>query len=41
VLVDDPKALAGWKSAKRIGRGKAAPTEETVPTPETTQSTAA
>lgn len=27
VLADDPKALAGWKSAKRIGRGRTTPTE--------------
>lgn len=27
VLVDDPKALAGWNSAKRIGRGKVTPIE--------------
>ena len=34
-LVDDPKALAGWQSAKRIGRGKVVPIEATVP-PQTT-----
>ena len=29
-LVDDPKALAGWKSAKRIGKGKVVPIEATI-----------
>ena len=28
-LVDDPKALAGWNSAKRIGRGKVVPVQAT------------
>jgi hypothetical protein len=31
VLVDDPKALAMWKSAKRIGKGKVVPIEATIP----------
>jgi len=35
VLVDDPKTLAMWKSAKRIGRGKAVPIEASVPAPTT------
>ena len=30
-LVDDPKALAGWNSAKRIGRGKVVPVQATPP----------
>lgn len=30
-LVDDPKALAGWKSAKRIGRGRTAAIEAVSP----------
>ena len=30
-LVDDPKALAMWKSAKRIGKGKVVPIEATIP----------
>ena len=30
-LVDDPKALAVWKSAKRIGKGKVVPIEATIP----------
>jgi hypothetical protein len=30
-LVDDPKTLAAWKSAKRIGRGKVVPIEATIP----------
>jgi hypothetical protein len=34
-LVDDPNALAAWKSAKRIGRGKVVPIEATIPTPAT------
>jgi hypothetical protein len=34
-LVDDPKALAAWKSAKRIGKGKVVPIEATIPTPTT------
>jgi hypothetical protein len=29
VLADDPKALAAWNSAKRIGKGKVVPTEAT------------
>jgi hypothetical protein len=37
VLVDDPKALAGWKSAKRIGKGKVVPIEATIPTSTTPQ----
>ena len=32
-LADDPKTLAGWKSAKRIGKGKVVPIEATVPAP--------
>ena len=35
VLADDPKTLAGWKSAKRIGKGKVVPIEATIP-PSTT-----
>jgi hypothetical protein len=38
-LVDDPKSLAAWKSAKRIGKGKVAKVEVAVPaatTPEVT-----
>jgi hypothetical protein len=31
-LVDDPKPLAAWKSAKRIGKGKVVPIEATIPT---------
>jgi hypothetical protein len=34
-LVDDPKTLAGWKSAKRIGKGKVVPIEATLPAPTT------
>jgi hypothetical protein len=34
-LVDDPNALAGWKSAKRIGKGKVVPIETTIPAPTT------
>jgi hypothetical protein len=30
---DDPKALAAWKSAKRIGKGKVVPIEATTPLP--------
>jgi hypothetical protein len=46
-LVDDPKALAMWKSAKRIGKGKVVPIEATIaapttpPTPATTEAKAA
>lgn len=29
-LVDDPKALAAWQSAKRIGKGKVVPIEATI-----------
>jgi hypothetical protein len=29
-LVDDPKALAGWNSVKRIGKGKVVPIEATL-----------
>src|SRR5438309_1214443 len=32
-LEDDPKALAAWKSAKRIGRGKGVPIEAIVQPP--------
>ena len=32
---DDPKILAAWKSAKRIGRGKVVPIEATLPAPVT------
>jgi len=32
-LVDDPKALAAWQSAKRIGRGKVVPIEAKIPAP--------
>jgi len=38
-LVDDPKALAAWKSAKRIGKGKVVPIEATIPTPTATSAT--
>lgn len=34
-LVDDPKTLAGWQSAKRIGRGKVVPIEASIPAPTT------
>src|SRR5436305_434421 len=34
-LEDDPKALAAWKSAKRIGRGKGVPIEAIVQPPTT------
>jgi hypothetical protein len=34
-LVDDPKALAAWQSAKRIGRGKVVPIEATILAPAT------
>jgi hypothetical protein len=40
-LVDDPKTLAAWKSAKRIGRGKVVPIEATIPAPTTTEVKAA
>ena len=40
-LVDDPKTLAGWKSAKRIGKGKVVPIEATIPAPTTTEVKAA
>jgi hypothetical protein len=40
-LVDDPKALAAWKSAKRIGKGKVVPIEATLPAPTTTEVKAA
>jgi phage shock protein A len=30
-LVDDPKTLAGWKSVKRIGKGRVVPIEATPP----------
>jgi len=40
-LVDDPKTLAGWKSAKRIGKGKVVPIEATILAPTTTESKAA
>jgi hypothetical protein len=30
-LEDNPKALAAWKSVKRIGRGKVVPIEATIP----------
>ncbi len=32
---DDPKILAAWKSAKRIGKGKVVPIEATLPAPTT------
>ena len=35
---DDPKTLAAWKSAKRIGKGKVVPIEATIP-PSTTSPT--
>jgi hypothetical protein len=34
-LVDDPKTLAGWKSAKRIGKGKVVPIEAPLLAPTT------
>jgi len=40
-LVDDPTTLATWKSAKRIGKGKVVPIEETAPVPTTTEPKAA
>jgi hypothetical protein len=40
-LVDDPKTLGAWKSAKRIGRGKVVPIEATLPAPTTTEVKAA
>ena len=40
-LKDDPKALAGWKSAKRIGQGKVVPIEATIPAPMTIEVNAA
>ena len=46
-LADDPKILAAWKSAKRIGKGKVVPIEATIaapttsPTPATTEAKAA
>ena len=33
VIGDDPKALGGWKSVKRIGKGKVVPIEATIPAP--------
>jgi hypothetical protein len=33
ILKDDPKLLAAWKSAKRIGRGKVVPIEATMLAP--------
>jgi len=32
---DDPKILAAWKSAKRIGKGKVVPIEAMIPAPTT------
>jgi hypothetical protein len=40
-LVDDPKTLAGWKSAKRIGKGRVVPIEATLPASTMTQAEAA
>ncbi|HZI42391.1 MAG TPA: hypothetical protein VFD67_11825 [Gemmatimonadaceae bacterium] len=40
-LEDDPKTLAAWNSAKRIGKGKVAPIEATPPAPATTLAKAA
>lgn len=46
-LADDPKTLAGWKSAKRIGKGKVVPIEAKIlaptapPAPKTTEVKAA
>src|SRR5439155_10549233 len=37
-LVDDPKLLAAWHSAKRIGKGKVVPIEATIPAPVSTAS---
>jgi hypothetical protein len=34
-LVDDPKTLAGWRSAKRIGKGKVVPIEAPLLAPTT------
>lgn len=31
ILADDPKALAAWRSAKRIGKGKVVSIEATTP----------
>jgi hypothetical protein len=38
---DDPKTLAAWKSAKRIGKGKVVPIEATIPAPTMTEAKAA
>jgi len=38
---DDPKILAAWKSAKRIGKGKVVPIEATIPAPTTPEAKAA
>ena len=40
-LVDDPKTLAQWNSAKRIGKGKVVPIEATLRGPTTTEAKAA
>ena len=40
-LGDDPKTLAAWNSAKRIGRGKVVPIEATLPAQTTTEAKAA
>jgi hypothetical protein len=34
-FANDPKALAEWKAAKRIGKGKVVPIEATIPAPTT------
>src|SRR5436305_12132277 len=34
---DDPKILAAWQSAKRIGKGKVVPIEATIPAPALTR----
>ena len=38
---DDPKTLAAWNSAKRIGKGKVVPIEATIPAPTTSELKAA
>jgi hypothetical protein len=40
-LMDDPKTLAAWESAKRIGRGKVVPIEATILAPTTPEVKAA
>ena len=38
-LADDPKGLAAWQSAKRIGKGKVVPIEATIVAPTTPSAT--